>query len=106
MNEDIKRLNVIQVGNQLEIVSHDEEGFIHLKTRSEGDSGGGATKIVATWYGYDIYLSKAAQHRIAMGASIVTVLSTAVPEAVVSKVIAILSGLCAIAAQELEYQYP
>jgi len=73
-----------------------------------GTSGaiGGVTKVIIHWYGYDIYLSNYALHEIAMGATVVSVLSVAIPETTISKIITVISGLCAVAANELEYRYP
>lgn len=104
-NEDLISLNVWENGKgKLQVVLGNQEFFPTVKTRAIEQ--GGITMVEVDWYGYNIYLSNRALHDIALGASIATVILAACPEAVGTKIAAVLTGLCAIAAQELEYRYP
>ena len=104
-NEELKSIETWEYKKgKLLLVSDKAIFFSPLKTKAIEQ--GGITKIEVNWYGYDFYISNSDLHKIATGATLVSIFSTLIPEPLVSKLSVVISGLCALAAAELEHYYP
>lgn len=79
--------------------------YKRTKTRTE-TSGGGETKYVLHWWGFDVYLSQRTLIYIAGGSSIGSYIATIVPDPFLSKVVAGVFCASGVAASILAYEYP